>query len=73
MRPVDSVGEASPDDAACLRFSIIREQTIPCTARTDIVTNDLYGAYREGGAVGSDPVRRRNFSHRCQQEGKNSN
>ena len=35
-RPDDSVGGASTssDDAACLRFSIIREQTIPCATRT---------------------------------------
>ena len=54
MRPVDNVGRASPGAAACLRFKMIREQTIPCTTRTNTKTNLLCGVYKEEGVISRD-------------------
>ena len=53
MRPVDSVGGAFPSDAACLRFNMIREQTIPCVTRIDSERNLLCGDYTERGVINS--------------------
>ena len=50
-RSVDAVGKAPPDDAACLRSNMIREQMILCATRTSTKTNLLCGAYEEGGAI----------------------
>ena len=49
MRPVDCVGSASLDDAACRRFNIILEQTIPCATRVTTERNLLRGDYTESG------------------------
>ena len=70
-RPVNSVGGASPDDAACLRFNIIREQTIPCATRSGSERNLLCGDYTGGGAISRVPESCMNPFYRCQQDGKN--
>ena len=49
MRPVDCVGSASLDDAACRRFNTIREQTIPCATRVTTERILLRGDYTESG------------------------
>ena len=46
-----SVGGVSPNDAACLRFNMIREQTILWATRIDSERNLLRGDYTGRGAV----------------------
>ena len=54
-RPLDSVGGASLNDAARLRFNIIREQTIPCTTRVITERNLLRGDYIGRGVISQRP------------------
>ena len=70
MRPVDCVGSASLDDAACRRFNIILEQTIPCATRVTTERNLLRGDYMEGGINVRRTEYCKNLFYLCQQEGK---
>ena len=49
MRPVDITVELFPEDAASLRFRMIRQQTILCATRIEAGTRLLYGGCTEIG------------------------
>ena len=70
MRPVDITVEVFPEDAASLRFSMIRQQTILCATRIEAGTRLLYGGYTRGKTVMSGLRNSRSPAYWSQRENK---